>query len=245
MTLDDILRGIDRACDRLARRVATRLDRRAIRQSTAIDDIVLMIETGIRDAMIASHLLAVPKTIACDEISKVLSKLPRREKDALRELYGSIARSATGQAMSRVREKLMKDVAAAVKGGTARDVRRVLRSIGIGNYASSLVKTIARTQTSMAYNAAAWSRDNEDDRVWGYEYVTAGDERVRESHVALDGIRYPKNHEFWKRYAPPNGWNCRCSLRPVFGRSKIVPYRGIPEVDPTFQFNPGRIFTEV
>lgn len=42
------------------------------------------------------------------------------------------------------------------------------------------------------------------------EYRTLRDNRVRPEHVALDGIVLPVNHSFWRRYTPPNGWNCRC-----------------------------------
>lgn len=241
MDLNVLLSRVDRACDRLARRVGSRLEARLARRSSSVNDLEDLVVAGIRDAMVASHILALPPSYACDEISKALSKLPKHDREALRELYGSIARSATSQAMSRVREKMLRDVAAAVKG-TPRDIRKVLRSVGIGQFAGNLVKTIARTQTSLAYNASVWQRSEQDDELWGYEYVTAGDERVRESHAALDGIRYPRDHEFWRQYAPPNGWNCRCSLRPLYARARTRPYDGTPEVDPAFRFNPGRIF---
>lgn len=45
------------------------------------------------------------------------------------------------------------------------------------------------------------------------EYVTARDGRVRPDHQALDGIILPIDDPFWKSYYPPNGWNCRCTVR--------------------------------
>jgi phage putative head morphogenesis protein, SPP1 gp7 family len=44
------------------------------------------------------------------------------------------------------------------------------------------------------------------------EYATAGDERVRESHALLDGIRKLKTDDFWNKYYPPNGFRCRCNV---------------------------------
>ena len=44
------------------------------------------------------------------------------------------------------------------------------------------------------------------------EYVTAGDDRVREEHKELSGIIEPVDSPFWSQYYPPNGWNCRCSV---------------------------------
>jgi SPP1 gp7 family putative phage head morphogenesis protein len=44
------------------------------------------------------------------------------------------------------------------------------------------------------------------------EYSTAGDERVRREHATLDGVLLPVDDPFWRRYYPPNGWGCRCSV---------------------------------
>lgn len=45
------------------------------------------------------------------------------------------------------------------------------------------------------------------------KYVTAGDERVRQSHRKLEGVTLPVDSAFWKQYYPPNGWLCRCSVK--------------------------------
>lgn len=42
------------------------------------------------------------------------------------------------------------------------------------------------------------------------QYITQRDNRVRPTHRELDGITLPITHHFWRRYWPPNGWNCRC-----------------------------------
>lgn len=43
-----------------------------------------------------------------------------------------------------------------------------------------------------------------------WEYVTARDERVRETHRGLDGIILRFDDERWQKIYPPNGWRCRC-----------------------------------
>jgi SPP1 gp7 family putative phage head morphogenesis protein len=70
------------------------------------------------------------------------------------------------------------------------------------------------------------------------KYVTAGDERVRHSHKDLNGAIYPINDPFWNTYTPPNGWGCRCSIRPTDQPTKQA--AGLPEVPPMFQNNPGK-----
>ncbi|MDL2315048.1 hypothetical protein LJC16_02180 [Bacteroidales bacterium OttesenSCG-928-C19] len=53
------------------------------------------------------------------------------------------------------------------------------------------------------------------------EYVTAGDSHVREEHAELAGIIEPVDSPFWEQYYPPNGWNCRCSVRQLTEREAI------------------------
>jgi len=58
-----------------------------------------------------------------------------------------------------------------------------------------------------------------------WEYRTAGDNDVRKSHAALEGVILPWNDPIWKKIFPPNGWNCRCDVRPrlkgEFNESKL------------------------
>jgi SPP1 gp7 family putative phage head morphogenesis protein len=59
-----------------------------------------------------------------------------------------------------------------------------------------------------------WLDIERDQDIYPFlEYVTAGDERVRQSHRALEGITLPVNSPFWKQYYPPNGWLCRCTVK--------------------------------
>jgi SPP1 gp7 family putative phage head morphogenesis protein len=69
-------------------------------------------------------------------------------------------------------------------------------------------------------------RSAQASRQWkGYEenadlfpnlkYMTVGDERVREDHKSLNGIIKPVNDPFWDTHYPPNGWRCRCYVKPT------------------------------
>jgi len=44
-------------------------------------------------------------------------------------------------------------------------------------------------------------------------YETAGDSRVREAHQKLNGVILPVDSPFWDTAFPPNGWNCRCTVK--------------------------------
>lgn len=63
--------------------------------------------------------------------------------------------------------------------------------------------------TQMAVKWQDFVRDGDE---YNLQYRTAGDERVREAHLALDGVTLPPSDKFWDRYMPPNGWNCRCTV---------------------------------
>lgn len=62
-----------------------------------------------------------------------------------------------------------------------------------------------------------------------WQYRTAGDEHVRKSHAALEGIILPFDDPRWKKIFPPNGWNCRCYVSPrlphEFDESKLAAHR--------------------
>lgn len=58
--------------------------------------------------------------------------------------------------------------------------------------------------------AAKWQQYEDPD--FNLQYRTAGDEKVREDHAALDNTTLPPNDPFWDEYYPPNGWNCRCNV---------------------------------
>lgn len=66
----------------------------------------------------------------------------------------------------------------------------------------------ATASTQMAVKWKEWEKSA--DR-YDLQYRTAGDDRVREEHEALDGITLPMTDTFWNEYLPPMGWNCRCT----------------------------------
>lgn len=101
--------------------------------------------------------------------------------------------------------------------------------------------------TQMAVKWQDFVRDGDD---YNLQYRTAGDERVREAHIALDGVTLPPSDKFWDRYLPPNGWNCRCTVVQVLREdfplsdSEEAIKRGDENTQSIkqqmFRFNPGK-----
>lgn len=81
-------------------------------------------------------------------------------------------------------------------------------------------KTYNRNYLRAEYNfvqasasmAARWEQIEQDGDRYNLQYRTAGDDKVRSEHAALDGITLPPSDPFWAEYYPPNGWNCRCTV---------------------------------
>ena len=98
--------------------------------------------------------------------------------------------------------------------------------------------------------AAKWERFMEDGDRYNLQYRTAGDDRVRPEHAALNGVTLPPTDEFWESYYPPNGWRCRCTVVQV--RKKKHPETPHDEamalgeaalgsdIKGMFRFNPGK-----
>lgn len=107
------------------------------------------------------------------------------------------------------------------------------------------IEQIIRTQTQLAYSAGRWKAErldpDIDEMLWGYKYVTAGDNRVRPEHKNLDGVTLPKDHAFWNTFMPPNGYNCRCQAIPLYDQRPVQFPPRDAEPDTTFNFNPGQI----
>ena len=107
-----------------------------------------------------------------------------------------------------------------------------------------------------AQSAANWANLQEDTSRYWLEYRTAGDERVRAQHQALNGICLPKDDDFWTEYYPPNGWRCRCVAVEVLARentlsdskkAKELGEKATTHIAPNgknklqmFRFNPGK-----
>ncbi|MBR1991122.1 MAG: minor capsid protein [Bacteroidales bacterium] len=105
----------------------------------------------------------------------------------------------------------------------------------------------ATASTQMAVKWKEWEADGDD---YDLQYRTAGDDRVREEHAALDGVTLPPSDPFWNHYLPPNGWNCRCTTVQV--RKGKYPQSNSEEAiargqactakpkQQIFRFNPGK-----
>lgn len=146
-----------------------------------------------------------------------------------------------------------------VSAGKAR-LAETFDSLGISPAHSGVIETVFRTQTQIAYSAGQSAIDKLpviDEILWGYEYVAVGDNQTRPNHLALDGLRAPKDDPRWASITPSNGWGCRCTVLRIYvddpeavafdppplviedssGQQRVVPRAP----DPGFDFRPGDV----
>ena len=116
---------------------------------------------------------------------------------------------------------------------TVQEIARGLDELFVFGQSRSL--RIARTETVRSYNAATdFSFKQNDELVEGKEWLTAGDEKVRDSHAALDGVVVALGDQFDNgcEYpgdpagAPEETINCRCTIAAKTADGKRVRLRG-------------------
>ena len=102
----------------------------------------------------------------------------------------------------------LRDDKGQVKGydAFAHDVRKIHDT-----YNGAYLRAEYDFAVTSAQMAAKWGDVEAGGGRYDLQYRTAGDERVREEHAAMDGITLPADDPFWKSYYPPNGWRCRCT----------------------------------
>lgn len=48
-----------------------------------------------------------------------------------------------------------------------------------------------------------------------WQYITMDDGKVREEHIKLHGLVLECTDKLWDKIYPPNGWRCRCRVKPM------------------------------
>lgn len=188
----------------------------------------------LQQAMTASHLTAMllsrrllEKSLAREDIDGLRKWLKVADYNAVRaflsdeqiqavfDSYGPAARKVVEGFIPAVNEKLERAVsvphAPSARDAAIPDLLKAFDATGLTKDKPWLIETTFRTQSQLGF-AVGQHIANQDPAIkeilWGQEYVTVGDDRVRPEHAALDGLRLPIDDPRWQEITPPNGWNC-------------------------------------
>lgn len=179
-------------------------------------------------AMVARDRRAALLARSADPTARAVEFLRKRVRAtpenvaALRESYGRLATDIVLPLGATAGRELHETLADIVRSNASRaNAQEMIRQSldGVTAARPYVIETLFRTQHQLAYSAGAAAADDDPDIaaiIWGYEYVTVGDDRVRPNHRVLDGVKLPKNDPRWSRIRPPNGYSCRCQLLRVF-----------------------------
>jgi len=233
----------------------------------------------VRDGMVAAHLqgrlrsLQVAKayysrrqylSVYSDALNFLYKRLNVGPDDVQRlaETYSEAAIRVCGSANALLEKRVSLAMTQAVGTGAHVEegvelLRDAFAAAGVTPRNPFLLETIFRTQVQLAYSAGRMSANADpaiDEILWGYEYVTVGDDRVRPTHAALDGMRLPKDDPRWAEFTPPNGWNCRCAIVEIFDKGTPKPPPDTIKVDGQevpvrpdagWAFNPGMLYRDL
>ena len=76
------------------------------------------------------------------------------------------------------------------------------------------LKIIFETNMRVSYAAGHWASFERTKATQPYlRYVALLDEATRPSHAAHHNLVLRVDDPYWDQWAPPNGWNCRCTLQ--------------------------------
>lgn len=106
---------------------------------------------------------------------------------------------------------------------------------------------IFRTQLQSVFNGGHYLRQREVSReVPFWQYLAVMDDRTRDAHAKMHGRVLLANDPWWNRNYPPNGYNCRCTVRALTPRqaaregAKVEPKQPDDVFDAGFGFNVGQ-----
>jgi SPP1 gp7 family putative phage head morphogenesis protein len=161
------------------------------------------------------------------EFVKKRAELSTEKLDYLRSRYGEAATNIMSSEVSPAIEKVAKNATAEIisKGMHVKEATDYLgerlTAAGLSGTNPRLLETLVRTQISIAYGAGQWNALQDpiiQDALWGYEIVTTRDDRVRDTHAAVDGLRLPKDDPQWQTLWPPlfGDYNCRCNVQEIW-----------------------------
>jgi SPP1 gp7 family putative phage head morphogenesis protein len=137
-------------------------------------------------------------------------------EEELRHKFFTVSRAESERIVERVHRSLLRAIE---EGKTIADfleeMDEVFGAAGITPANPYHLETVFRTNIQTAYYAGYWEALGDpgmkQEFSWA-QYITAGDERVRPAHAAMDGYTAPVNDPIWQKWTPPCGFNCRCDL---------------------------------
>lgn len=198
------------------------------------------ITTAMRDSLRANPTKALRYGSLVDHLAEHMARayrlgyrkrgdtLKRETRSAKKAEYRKMARAVLTQYQVSANKELKRVYRETRRRGRTHQqgvaiVLRRFRSLGIEAPAANRMKTLYTSALTSAYNEGVWDADRLDAQIWGFRWKTAGDARVRHpTHTQFEGVTLPKEHPFWLQFWPPLQFGCRCRIKSLRRKQKIV-----------------------
>lgn len=141
---------------------------------------------------------------------EVYKELEKKSKDR--------AFSVSHYASAEVLNQFLRELVDAVEDGTTYDtflenMNTFLERNGYTAVNPWHASVIFETNVQTAYNAGHYETMQKAKKYRPYwQYKTAADGRVRETHAAMQDKVYAADDPIWNVWYPPNGYRCRCTV---------------------------------
>ncbi len=154
------------------------------------------------------------------EFLKRKKTLPAKEYKMLDDESRALAFTVSGYTSLEILQTFLDTLSKAAEEGTTKeqfrkDMDSFLKDHGYDGINPWKSDTIFRTNMQTAFNAGHYKSMTEPmtKKLRPYwQYHTAGDSEVRESHAAMEGKVFRADDPIWDIWYPPNGFRCRCSV---------------------------------
>lgn len=176
-----------------------------------------------RFAIVEWVTLPFAQAIASFLERRIISKAAfKRLSDAMRLRAFTIA----GDHNSYTRQQVFDSLSDAIAEGIPQadwvgNAERLFDRLGVTGLGRHHLDTVFETNVFASYQHGRFRQQNTPALIKARPFLvyrTVGDERVRESHAAMDGFTAPRDHAIWKTWYPPNGFRCRCRVEAISKR---------------------------
>lgn len=163
-----------------------------------------------------------------DEASKIVADRPVVDQNVFRQMIPEIRARAfliSGIEDLKVAQNVRDLIAELPQGGDWDSLKNQIEQklMGPGGIpwmdeeaAAKRAEILMRHHGFQAYAAANYQGMSEQRDAFPYwQYLSMGDDRVRDSHAKLHGLILPADHPFWDDHFPPWDWGCRCQVVPI------------------------------
>lgn len=174
----------------------------------------------------ASKDVSVKMASTVNTLARSVAKSIDVDLGNVRKNFVPVSKRAVKATARDIRNTVNRALAEATREGltTGAGIDLVLDAVrrhGVEPRSTAYVETLVRTHAGIAYGAAHRQSFAGDVDLWGFEYVTVGDNRVREEHELLDGVMRKADDPFWDSFWPPNGYNCRCQAVAIYDQDAV------------------------